>query len=165
MSYAAIISSKTSFTDSRLKLAGGNYVVTMATIPEVSLNAIERKNLLKLADQLYSSTHCKLVCQIPPLSLSLVHNFQLLVTKEQVEKLLYLYHGLTPDRLDRVRFRDLLHIHFSMSDDFFMDRVFRAFDRESSGFLSKEDWVRGMSIFLKGTLDEKIKCKCSPIRI
>jgi Ca2+-binding EF-hand superfamily protein len=76
-----------------------------------------------------------------------------------VEKLLYLYHRLTPDRLDRVRFRDLLHIHFSMSDDFFMDRVFRAFDKESGGFLTQEDWVRGMSIFLKGTLDEKIKCE------
>ena len=45
-----------------------------------------------------------------------------------------------------------------MSDDFFMDRVFRAFDKESGGFLTQEDWVRGMSIFLKGTLDEKIKC-------
>ena len=80
------------------------------------------------------------------------------VTKDEVEKLLYLYHKLTPDRLDRIRFRDLLHIHFSMSDDFFMDRVFRAFDKESGGFLTQEDWVRGMSIFLKGTLDEKIKC-------
>ena len=88
----------------------------------------------------------------PPLSLSHA------VTKEEVEKLLYLYHGLTPDRLDRVKFRDLLHIHFSMSDDFFMDRVFRAFDKDSGGFLTQEDWVRGMSIFLKGTLDEKIKC-------
>ena len=75
-----------------------------------------------------------------------------------MEKLLYLYYGLTPDHLDRVKFRDLLHIHFSMSDAFFMDQVFRAFDKESGGFLTQEDWVRGMSIFLKGTLDEKTKC-------
>ena len=87
------------------------------------------------------------------------------VTKDEVEKLLYLYHRLTPDRLDRVRFRDLLHIHFSMSDDFFMDRVFRAFDKESGGFLTQEDWVRGMSIFLKGTLDEKIKCNQKIIHV
>ena len=33
------------------------------------------------------------------------------VTKE---KLLYLYHGLIPDHLDRVKFCDLLHIHFSI---------------------------------------------------
>ena len=151
----------------------------MATIPEVHLNAIERKNLLKLAEQLYKSTHCKLLGVKGSLVLLYICTFfllygththththtcipdQYIVAKEEVEKLLYLYHGLTPDRLDRVKFRDLLHIHFSMSDDFFMDRVFRAFDQESGGFLSQEDWVRGMSIFLKGTLDEKIKCNCS----
>lgn len=31
----------------------------MATIPAVPLNAIERKNLLKAAEQLYKATHCK----------------------------------------------------------------------------------------------------------
>ena len=87
------------------------------------------------------------------------HTHTYTVSKEEVEKLLFLYHALTPDRLDRIKFRDLLHIHFSMSDDFFMDRVFRAFDKDSSGFLAQADWVRGMSIFLKGTLQEKIKCK------
>ena len=29
---------------------------------------------------------------------------------------------MTSDRIDRVKFRDLLHDHFDMSDDFFMDR-------------------------------------------
>ena len=32
----------------------------MATIPAVSLNAIERKNLLKKAEQLYKTTHCEI---------------------------------------------------------------------------------------------------------
>ena len=41
----------------------------------------------------------------------------------------------------------------------FLSAVFRAFDRDSDSFLSQEEWVRGMSIFLRGTLDEKIECK------
>eukprot|EP00731_Ephydatia_muelleri_P009222 Em0004g1560a len=44
-----------------------------------------------------------------------------------------------------------------MSDDFFMDRVFRAFDKDTDGYLSQEEWVSGLSVFLRGTLDEKIK--------
>ena len=39
-----------------------------------------------------------------------------------------------------------------------MFAVFRAFDRDSDSFLSQEEWVRGMSIFLRGSLDEKIEC-------
>ena len=47
------------------------------------------------------------------------------VSQEEVECLLYAYRGLTKSpegRVDRVTFRDLLHDHFIMSDDFFMDR-------------------------------------------
>ena len=77
-----------------------------------------------------------------------------------MEKLLHKYKSLNPDgRMDRVKFRDLLHNHFSMSDDYFMDRVFRAFDKDSDGFVSKEEWVNGLSVFLKGNLDEKMKCE------
>ncbi len=46
-----------------------------------------------------------------------------------------------------------------MSDDFFMDRVFRAFDKDSDGYLSHEEWVVGMTTFIKGDLDSAIKCE------
>ena len=36
--------------------------------------------------------------------------------------------------------------------------VYRAFDKDSDGYLSREEWIHGMSILLKGTLDEKIEC-------
>ena len=103
---------------------------------QIQLNAIERKNLLKTAEQLFKSTH---------------------FTREETEKLLYKYRAITSDRIDRVKFRDLLHDTFGMSDDFFMDRVFRAFDKDTDGYLSQEEWVCGLSVFLRGTLDEKIK--------
>ena len=37
--------------------------------------------------------------------------------------------------------------------------VFKAFDKNNDSFVCMEEWVCGLSIFLKGTLDEKIKCK------
>ena len=41
----------------------------------------------------------------------------------------------------------------------FLSPVFRAFDKDSDSFLSQEEWVRGMSIFLRGSLEEKIECR------
>ena len=40
-----------------------------------------------------------------------------------------------------------------------MDRVFRAFDEDLDGFISMKDWVQGLSTFLRGSLEEKTKCK------
>lgn len=72
-------------------------------------------------------------------------------------------------------FCDLLHDWFGMTDDYFMDKgnmycnvyiymyntdlVFKAFDKDSDGFLNQEEWVKGLSLFLRGTLGEKIECK------
>lgn len=33
----------------------------MATIQAVQLNAIERKNVVRIADQLHKSTHCEMI--------------------------------------------------------------------------------------------------------
>ena len=37
--------------------------------------------------------------------------------------------------------------------------VFRALDKDTDGFLSQEEWVNGLSIFLRGSLDEKMECE------
>ena len=37
--------------------------------------------------------------------------------------------------------------------------MFKAFDKDSDGFLDQEEWIKGLSMFLRGTLDEKIECK------
>ncbi|XP_069770042.1 calaxin isoform X2 [Narcine bancroftii] len=60
--------------------------------------------------------------------------------------------------LDRNKFRNVLHTTFGMTDDMIMDRVFRAFDKDNDGYVSMKEWIEGLSIFLRGTLDEKIKC-------
>ena len=37
--------------------------------------------------------------------------------------------------------------------------VFRAFDEDNDGFINELEWVKGLSIFLRGTMEEKMKCK------
>ena len=46
-----------------------------------------------------------------------------------------------------------------MTEEILMDRVFRAFDEDLDGFISMKDWVQGLSTFLRGSLEEKTKCK------
>ena len=36
--------------------------------------------------------------------------------------------------------------------------VFRAFDKDNDCFVSVREWTEGLSVFLRGTLAEKIKC-------
>ena len=60
------------------------------------------------------------------------------------------------DMLDRSKFRDVLHNTFDMTDDMLMDRVFRVFDKDNDGFINMEEWVTGLSVFLRGTLQERI---------
>ncbi|TKS88477.1 EF-hand calcium-binding domain-containing protein 1 [Collichthys lucidus] len=59
--------------------------------------------------------------------------------------------------LDRGAFRTILHNMFGMTDDMIMDGVFRTFDKDKDGFISMREWIEGLSVFLRGTLDEKIK--------
>ncbi|XP_040117116.1 EF-hand calcium-binding domain-containing protein 1 isoform X2 [Oryx dammah] len=59
--------------------------------------------------------------------------------------------------LDRNAFRNILHGTFGMTDDMIMDRVFRGFDKDNDGCISVTEWVYGLSVFLRGTLEEKMK--------
>ncbi|XP_053190079.1 calaxin [Scomber japonicus] len=65
--------------------------------------------------------------------------------------------GRAASGLDRGRFRSILHNSFGMTDDMIMDGVFRTFDKDNDGFISMKEWIEGLSVFLRGTLDEKIK--------
>ncbi|XP_035174623.1 EF-hand calcium-binding domain-containing protein 1 [Oxyura jamaicensis] len=85
--------------------------------------------------------------------------------KREVECLIKLFDMLvtaSSDRFgavgfDRNMFRDTLHSTFGMTDDMVMDRVFRTFDRDNDSCISVEEWVEGLSVFLRGTLEERIK--------
>lgn len=36
--------------------------------------------------------------------------------------------------------------------------VFRTFDKDNDGFVSVKEWIDGLSVFLRGTMDEQIHC-------
>ncbi|XP_069371976.1 calaxin-like [Paralichthys olivaceus] len=87
-------------------------------------------------------------------------------SKTEVEALIGLYHDLlgesaAPGRavtgLDRSKFRNFLFKTFEMTDSMIMDEVFRTFDKDNDSFISKKEWVEGLSVLLRGTLEEKIK--------
>ncbi|RVE66536.1 hypothetical protein OJAV_G00108540 [Oryzias javanicus] len=66
-------------------------------------------------------------------------------------------HDSSVSGLDRNRFKNALHILFEMTDDFILDRVFKVFDKDSDGFVTVEEWIQGLSVLLRGTLDEQMK--------
>jgi Ca2+-binding EF-hand superfamily protein len=79
--------------------------------------------------------------------------------------LLNFYKKLTKnlDKMERLKFRDVLHNSFDMTDDILMDRVFKAFDKDNDSYINMSEWIEGLSIFLRGTIEEKIRCKKSPL--
>ncbi|XP_018413081.1 PREDICTED: EF-hand calcium-binding domain-containing protein 1 [Nanorana parkeri] len=108
--------------------------------------AMNRKNLQKMAENLSRSAR----------------HF----TKIEVECLIRLYNtivgrpidpNIRGEGIDRNTFRNILHNTFTMTDDMLMDRVFRAFDKDNDSHISLTEWIEGLSVFLRGTLDEKIK--------
>lgn len=59
--------------------------------------------------------------------------------------------------MDRTVFRELLHNTFDIvTEDMLMDRIFCVWDRTNSGLLTPDVWFHGLSVFLKGTINEKI---------
>ncbi|XP_068956016.1 calaxin isoform X1 [Petaurus breviceps papuanus] len=77
-------------------------------------------------------------------------------------KIFYTFLGETTEKqgsigIDRNAFRNILHTTFGMTDDMIMDRVFRGFDRDNDGFVSVTEWISGLCIFLRGSLEEKMK--------
>ncbi|XP_061324461.1 calaxin isoform X2 [Pezoporus flaviventris] len=103
--------------------------------------------------------------------------------KSEVECLIKLFNKLVAESssrfaaagFDRNMFRDVLHSAFGMTDEMMMDRggvfkyhkmktcchfmqqVFHTFDRDKNSCISATEWVEGLSVFLRGTLEEKIE--------
>ena len=64
------------------------------------------------------------------------------------------------DRMDRKLFRQFLHGSFNMTDDILMDRIFKYFNSNNDGDITRDEWVIGFNIFLKG---EIFMCSLSPM--
>lgn len=59
--------------------------------------------------------------------------------------------------------RNAAQVSYFLRLSFFL--VFREFDKDNDGCITVSEWVYGLSVFLRGTLEEKMKCKtsCYPI--
>ena len=68
---------------------------------------------------------------------------------------MYRQHTEEIDRMNRNTFREFLHNVFKMTDDILMDRIFKYFDTLNNGLITREEWILGLNIFLRG----KIKMK------
>ncbi|NWT64548.1 EFCB1 protein, partial [Prunella himalayana] len=86
-------------------------------------------------------------------------------TKSEVECLVKLFDTLVAKAssqfagagFDRTVFRDTLYNAFGMTDDVVLDRVFSVFDSDNTGRITVEEWVEGLAVLLRGTLEEKMK--------
>ena len=98
---------------------------------------IAKKNQAKLAEHIYRGTHCKYEPKLIALSTytSLYSVFlSLTVTRQEVENLLSIFREecVNKEKLDRTKFRDILHNTFHMTDDILMDRGKRSCRRTRS---------------------------------
>ncbi|XP_025412290.1 EF-hand calcium-binding domain-containing protein 1 isoform X4 [Sipha flava] len=59
---------------------------------------------------------------------------------------------------DRLMFRELLQNEFGITtEEILTDRIFCFFDQRNDGVIHEDEWVIGLSVFLKGTQEERIK--------
>ncbi|ORX81871.1 EF-hand [Anaeromyces robustus] len=80
-------------------------------------------------------------------------------TKNEIDYLNKNFYQLagSNEKIDRTRFRDLLTDDFEIDDSLLMDRVFRCLDLDSDNYINHDEFMRGMSILLKGSIEEKMK--------
>lgn len=80
----------------------------------------------------------------------------------ELESILLIYFKLQRDggekasHISRVQFSSIFHICFDMPEDVLMDRIFVALDKGITPYVTLETWALTMSLFLRGTFDEKI---------
>ena len=75
----------------------------------------------------------------------------------EIERLFQLYrdHAEDLDSMDRNTFREFLHDVFNMTDDILMDRIFKYFDMVNDGNITREEWIMGLNVFLKGNCSKE----------
>ncbi|KAG5872988.1 hypothetical protein JTB14_025354 [Gonioctena quinquepunctata] len=60
--------------------------------------------------------------------------------------------------IDRTVFREVLHNTFDIvTENTLMDRIFCVWDKNNCGLITVENWFRGLSLFLKGSIADRIE--------
>lgn len=130
-------SSKKKFSKFPAVVAGHSLDSSMDSMEETRMRKRYRKLTISLAEKLHFSYN------EVELLLIMYYKFQKLSKDSR--------HGM-----EKTQFRDILHCSLDMTDDYLMDRIFYNIDKGSSTFMSIETWVTTLSLFLRGTLEEKM---------
>ncbi|KAJ3664891.1 hypothetical protein Zmor_000426 [Zophobas morio] len=84
-------------------------------------------------------------------------------TYTELECIFIIYYKLQKDNTDKNatgisknQLRDVLHSGLDMTDDALMDRIFAVFEKGPGTTVSMETWATALSLWLRGTLEEKI---------
>lgn len=81
----------------------------------------------------------------------------------EVQALAVIYHkflsenGAKRSQMERTQLRAIFHSVFEITDDFLIDRSFAYLDKSGSAYVSLESWIKTLSLFLRGSLEEKMK--------
>lgn len=79
----------------------------------------------------------------------------------EVQTLIILYYKIVKDERQKMmtkdQFLEILHCTLDMTDTFMTDIVLTAVNKKSSNNISEELWLKTLSLFLRGTMEEKIK--------
>lgn len=77
--------------------------------------------------------------------------------KEQIKALQKMYRKFKGSSImDRLRYREMVSSLLGITDNMMLDRIFQAFDGDNEGSVSENEWILGLSVQLKGTLDQQI---------
>ena len=57
--------------------------------------------------------------------------------------------------MSRKLFQQFLHTNFNMMDDILLDQIFKYFNTHNDTDITREEWVAGFNVFLKGTEEEQ----------
>lgn len=132
------------------------------------LNALERKEMTSRANELARRRSCRNFTR-EEIELLLLDHWEQMGNLNKYSAFEVNYddisnkvgHGTTskttkPKGFNRNEFREILHKTFNMTEDLLMDRVFKAFDKNSDALIDDFEWVEGLAIFLRGDLEDKI---------
>jgi Ca2+-binding EF-hand superfamily protein len=98
--------------------------------------AAKQKRIHSISDALAQSTH---------------------FNPDECKSLVYIYERMEAmGKVDRLRFREILHTTMNLTDDIMLDLIFHAFDRNNDGIVDQEEWVQGLSCMLRGTPEELV---------